>query len=287
MILIPGIYIQYWIVSLITMKSESSSPKTELLLNDNAVTHHTSKKTVCIDLFKTILKLWQTVSVAAILVLDIWHFMDYKKTHSTSPRWSHYNCYVEIIVNSSNFKTITTYLMFYNSIFADSDLQKETLSKIFSGLVSIFCFMILPIGITHWIPSVVCFCWIVLCAAVIYAIFYGILYLCLVKKVRGRRIYSCMFGLGDFKDLETIIDESDGNMDKIVDGIVSKAPLFLILMISFVFVIPILSQCYWYQGKLSYIGAFIQVITERSVQEYLANITNEFSTFLRFLATIL
>merc|ERR1712048_530303 len=126
------------------------------------------------------------------------------------------------------------------------DTKNDRLFQLFSWLACLFCFMILPTLITHWIPAIICYCWIVLNAAFIYAVLYGILWLCLWKNIKGHRVYSCIFGLGDFRDLETMIAESDGNMDKVVDHRLYKAPMVLILMIIGLFLLPMLSQSYLY-----------------------------------------
>ena len=65
-----------------------------------------------------------------------------------------------------------------------------------------------------------------------------------------------------------------------------QSPWNLTLVIIAGLMIPGISQSYWYSGYGNYIDSLVKVLTERSIQVYLSNIANEFTSFFRFLATM-
>lgn len=136
-VIAAGIFVEYWVVTIIssTTKSESDkSPKEEIDLaqtmdkgagnpsstqapsNSTDTTPSTtweSFKSWCISAFKMALKIWQIISALTILSLDIMALVEYVKDHPDQSGWTQYSCYVQICTNSANYKTliVNMYLM--------------------------------------------------------------------------------------------------------------------------------------------------------------------------------
>ena len=247
----------------------------------------TTLKSACIDAFKTTLKLWQIVSVAAILVLDIMHFVNHIKQHRDHSGWIHYNCYVEIILSSSNFKTFWANFMTMISAL-DYKSHLGLLFWIFGALLVIEGMLIFPTFCTHLIPAFATYCWV----WIVCIIPYRLLLFCLLRwreKQEHKRLSSalyCCLGL-DVDSLEKSKEKEGDDRFLEDEAAFQKSPLVLIILVLCFLMIPGLSQCYWYSGHWSYIESFVEVFTERPIKQYLSNVTNEYTSMFRFLTTVL
>lgn len=284
-IIIPGIYIQFWIVTIISYRTNKTRPSQneELLLNEHAEMVSTvaylpavSLKSKCFNVFKSALKIWQIVSVAGILALDILHFVTHVKNHQELSAWSHYNCMVEIISSSSNLKTFLANVSWMFAMEKDGPIRADAdiLSWVFFYMMIINLIMGIPIFLTHLFPALFCYCW-----------FWIPLVVLMFKSVhllernqflqKHERVFSRLFGV----HLDNADDDDLSN--------IMKSPLILITITICMFTIPLLSMCYLYSGNWEYVDSFVEVLTERSILNYISNVCNTFSSMFRFLSTIL
>merc|ERR1739842_92116 len=58
----------------------------------------------------------------------------------------------------------------------------------------------------------------------------------------------------------------------------TQSPVGRVMFLIGVIMIPGLSQTYWYSGDSNYIDSFVEVLTERTLQSYISNVTDQFSS---------
>ena len=112
-VIIIGIWIQYWVSFLIDQLSKNNSQSSQLI---NKSDNNTCKS--CMNKFKlvlpSILLLWQIISMSLNFMVDFNAFYDYY-TITDESVFQMYNCYARIIVTSSNFKKafslLTTFMV--------------------------------------------------------------------------------------------------------------------------------------------------------------------------------
>lgn len=225
--------------------------------------------------FKTALKIWQIVSVAGVLVLDMWYFVDFVKSHQEVAGWIHYNCFAEIIVSSSNFKKF--WANFHFMAFAARDESPKGIWLwIFIFMLKLLLIVMFPLFVTHFLPGIVCYCWIWIPTVVI------LLYLlkCSFTCSGIPSVLFIIFGTG-FKNKGNAQNDYAAK-----HGNLQRSPLVLIATVIALFMVPSLSMSYWYRHETHYIEAFVEVMTQRSVRLYITNITDRFASTFRFLTTI-
>ena len=104
LIIIPSVYISFWITSFISPGSASKNKDTNQTTTTPAATANVSTKKKCARALKTALKVWQIASILVISCLDIYAFISYTMEYPGKSGWSHYNCFFQVMVNSSNPK---------------------------------------------------------------------------------------------------------------------------------------------------------------------------------------
>lgn len=163
----------------------------------------------------------------------------------------------------------------------------ECLFMLLTLSLFILFLQLIPFLITHFIPAVICYCWILLPVMCVLLI----LMCCwsrMGKSVGNEFVrYWCPTLVGmpnmDFDGFHRdkyVFDGGDFEDD-------FNNPLFTIPVILCLLMIPALSQSYWYSGDWNYSGALKQVLVERSVSDYFDNVASEATSFWRFLMTIL
>eukprot|EP01083_Nonionella_stella_P016188 45271_1 len=111
LILVPGLFIQFWISLFISRSSDTNKNQGDSQSNPNDTNDKdesaSEKKKSCkskmISFAKETLKIYQICSLIIVFVLDVLHFIDYLN-HSSNIGWWNFNCLIEIIVSSSNWK---------------------------------------------------------------------------------------------------------------------------------------------------------------------------------------
>ena len=86
-------------------------------------------------------------------------------------------------------------------------------------------------------------------------------------------------------ETETKAEDGTGD-DEDVELPFENSPLWLVIVLVFLLV-TCSAVNYWLAGRFSYMGSLKRVWTERSVEVYVTQITDQFSTSFRFAATIL
>eukprot|EP01083_Nonionella_stella_P030500 83571_1 len=108
LILVPGLYIQFWISLFISTannekKDNAQANTTDIDTRNNDEKKKSTCKTKIISVAKEALKIYQICILIIVFVLDLLYFIDYLNS-SNHTNWQNFNCLVEIVVTSSNWK---------------------------------------------------------------------------------------------------------------------------------------------------------------------------------------
>eukprot|EP01084_Bolivina_argentea_P155794 271489_1 len=121
-LILIGLFIQYWISFFISQTKKQSKSET--------ITKSKTERKLCPSisitrLFKTILLLWQIISIIFVFALDIMHlvkYLDNDKSKIGWQGWLNYNCYAQTVLNSSNLKRVISVFSFDS---LDDDEEEE------------------------------------------------------------------------------------------------------------------------------------------------------------------
>ena len=277
-----GIYIQFWVVTFITLKDGMAQihPEETKSLNDR-MPRKSFLPTAAV-LFKNALRIWQIGSMAAIFFLDIRHFMNHAQLHSNESAWSQYNCYTEIMLSSSNFQNFWTNLSIVYIFWSNKRNGALWFYLPLNVLMAIVFVSIVPIFCTHIVPAIVCYCWFWIPFYLVYTACYlcCIFFTCFAFNP-GHPILLCCFGIAP-----NVFDDMDEDQ---VLGVVEliKSPAPLSLLVVCVFMIPGLAQSYWYSEQRNYIESIMEALTERRSVQYFEHVFDESVSGFRFFTTIL
>eukprot|EP01084_Bolivina_argentea_P030602 56663_1 len=308
-LIIAGIYIQFWITSFIaTIPNESPKNK--------------SKWSVCkkkmIKIFKIALTIWQIVCIIIVFILDIYDFINYTmdNDHKSNTEWRNFNCFVEILVNSSNVKTCFAGFACLLTWFGEIDimLQQDALhlSKLlvnqnsngnigtwnqvkiiqkkygtlfamlaleYLTLFFVYSAVIFP---THWFPASICYIWVWLSLLAILS------YIIVVPMLIFTRLCNKCVNVDKYLHylMCCVGFTTKHDMEHIDEGIaIGKSPFGLITLVVGNVMICTLSQCYWYLGD-SYVNALITVLTERNMILYFQNVREKYAKMFRLCTTL-
>jgi len=262
------------------------------------------RRRFCLNVSNALI-IWQCLSLWYIFISDIVLFARWRQQHRNESNWAKYNCLAEILFNSANFKT---FLM----IFAVSNQLRwgPTWDAISTAVgIGLCCpalavciivcwFMVggipflwyIPVSITHLVPAVACYCWIVIATSFVVR--------CSMFCWNRARPIFIKHKNDNEMEMENYSPMEKGN---VAESIVAESinteqsawaqiewdltPLkwtaVMICMMVIVF-----SLCYWWSGEYEYMDSVRIVMTERKTVEYLSNVLNDLTSFAPFLCTV-
>ena len=200
------------------------------------------------------LVIFKIVSIWTVFVLDMITFTTERK-RDRGDSWHNYMCLGEILLTSSNCKTI--FISFLPAV-VDLGVRRSQSSWVrtcylWTLFISILFYV--PVIITHLIPSLVFYIWVILSLMLAFACAHHICVRLGYEKVRTEKIFWFRNPLG-------------------------------ILYIYSVMCIPSLIMLYWYSEKFGYIGSVLHVFALRNWEKYWARVMRDRQTMMQFITAI-
>eukprot|EP01083_Nonionella_stella_P188085 692531_1 len=298
LVLIPSVFIQFWISSLLSKGNRNSNSEEDrqdpnrTSINSPPVDSPSSWKSSCVKTVKNGLKIWQITSIIIIFIMDILDYIESKNSHKDRSGWQHYNCFVQIMLNSSNFKTCL--VGGFVTLWTFQDIVRSHHSHDDFGRMDAIKQLHREQDGTHVIPGLLCYIWIMIGLSIVFiCVFVPIVYVISicngtqggfvgVKYEHLKKYQKVIIHAVGFKP-EMFKDASDPNNVNNAEWL--KSPFFTMVIVLSA-LLPALSTIYWYSGKYDYFESFVMVLTERSITIYFSNIFNGFTTIFRFVSQV-